>query len=336
MKRDKVIRIARRGNGLIVHKVNVENKRLVQLSEIADEEKPFYEWIEHIFQEYYNDSGSLHELLMDATIEDISKLITKAMNAEKDGTVPSLVDGVGRVYAHKKAVFFFFAWLIRDAPAQRLNPLIKRMRELDDSKITTMELQVDTLAELIFEYKQVVRSFEWDNFRDILINRLEGSRRSLKGHEKENIVRTALFKAIQTYYKINSDYGNFTEFELRNKQFSIGQDTIDVSAIFKNPDFGEELNLLIPVKSRETQGGGHANLFSRDIVTAIKRINEEMTGNKRFVVVIIAENWSENEISEISEIVDMIFHFDMNPNDFSIFEKEEQRALNRYIKEILN
>ena len=213
---------------------------------------------------------------------------------------PLLFDGIGRVYPHTKACFYFFAWMIRDAPQQRLSPLISRMQKLE--RVSRHTAQITALAELFFEYRTVVRSFEWQAVREIVIDRLEGSRRSISGHHLEANVRTSLITAIQHYYSIYGNYGSFKKVNIADAQIKIGRHTIDVSAVLVPKVGPNPVRLLIPVKTRETEGGGHAHLFTRDIVTAINDIKAEI-GSHHIVVVIIAENWSASEIAANPKVV---------------------------------
>lgn len=320
-------------SSLMVQQVNIAHYRLVQLSDLADQEKPFYDWIEKYAGNMFNTSKSLDYILRNKSLDEISNLISEIMNAEEDN-LPVLYDGGGRPYEFKKAVYFFFAWLIRDAPQQRLSPLISRMRKLSDKKLITSELQIESLANLIVKYRSNVKTFEWSSIRDVLISRLEGSRRSLKGHNIETVVRSATASALQTYFRNNSNYGVYKKVNLVGKQIKIGNDTIDVSINLTDKE-NNMSHLYIPVKSRETEGGGHAHLFSRDIITAINNISK-VDPSAKFIVVIIAENWDEKELKTISNHIDIIFHFDMNPNEFQSFDESSQEMLNKYIKELLD
>jgi hypothetical protein len=58
--------------------------------------------------------------------------------------------------------------------------------------------------------------------------------------------------------------------------------------------------------------------------------------NPHIVVVIIAENWSPEELITIDKTIDIIFHFNMNPNKFIGFDEESQRKLNKYIESLFN
>ncbi len=69
--------------------------------------------------------------------------------------------------------------------------------------------ETDTLVELILEYRSCVRSFDWLTVREVVIDSLEGSRRSIKGHHLEASVRTALITAFQNYFAIYGNFGNF-------------------------------------------------------------------------------------------------------------------------------
>jgi hypothetical protein len=62
--------------------------------------------------------------------------------------------------------------------------------------------ETDALVELIYQYRSIVKTFEWHTIREIIIDRLEGSRRSISGHKIEASVRTSFVAAIQYYYSI--------------------------------------------------------------------------------------------------------------------------------------
>ena len=133
---------------------------------------------------------------------------------------------------------------------------------------------------------------------------------------------------------IYGNYGKFKKVEIADKQIKVGKHTIDVSANLM-PKIGNNMTrLLIPVKTRETEGGGHSHLFTRDIITAISDIKREIK-DYHIVVIIIAENWSASEIRTIDNEIDMIFHFNMSPNKFIGFDEEAQVKFNKYIETIL-
>jgi hypothetical protein len=236
---------------LIVHQVNISHYRLVELAKLADQAKPFFDWVEKKAKKTTGSHKGLSEILLTSSKKQIKDIIAECYQAD-EGSCPLLFDGIGRVYKHPKACFFFFAWLVRDAPQQRLAPLISRMQKADD--ISKLVAETDTLVALITEYRGVVRSFDWSVVREVFIDRLEGSRRSISGHRLEANVRTSLITAIQHFYSIHNNYGKFSRVDIAEKQIKIGQHSIDISAEFIPKNGGEPLKILIPVKTRETEG----------------------------------------------------------------------------------
>lgn len=312
---------------IVVHQVNIAHYRLVELSKLADQAKPFYDWVEKVAKRVTGYNKTLSEILFVSDKSQISQIISSCyLNAQEEP--PFLFDGIGRVYKHYKACFYFFAWIIRDAPQQRLVPLVSRMQKLDG--IEKMIAETDTLVELIYQYRDIVKTFEWQTIREIIIDRLEGSRRSISGHRIESSVRTSFVAAIQYYYSIFGHFGRFKKIEFADKQTKIGRHTIDVSAQLTPKIMAPVERILIPVKTRETEGGGHSHLFTRDIISAISDIKNDIP-NPHIIAVIIAENWSSDELLTIDQSIDMVFHFNMNPNQFFGFDDDSQQKLNKYI-----
>lgn len=317
---------------LIVHQVNITHYRLVELSKLADQAKPFYDWVERIAKKQTGSQKSLNEIILQASKESLSDIILYCYN-ETDENRPLLFDGIGRVYPHAKACFYFFDWIIKDAPQQRLAPLIARMRKLED--IDKVIAETDTLVELIYEYKSYAKSFEWLTIREVIIDRLEGSRRSIKGHHLEASVRTALITSFQHYFSIYGNYGKYKKVKIADKQIKIGNHTVDVSAELIPLDGSPGETLLMPIKTRETEGGGHAHIFTRDIIAAVRELKED--SNKYYMTaVIIAQNWSASELGNIDDQIDLVFHFDMSPNKFNGFDEDSQIRMNKYIEGVLN
>lgn len=318
-------------NKLIVHQVNIAHYRLIELSKLADQAKPFYDWIEKQARRVTGSHKNLNEILLQCSKDDLARVIDTCYSDTTDEK-PLLFDGIGRVYPHPKACFYFFAWMVRDAPQQRLSPLIARMRRADN--VSRLTAEMDSLVELIFEYKTLVRSFDWLAVREVVFDRLEGSRRSISGHHVETYVRTSLITALQYFYSIHGNYGKYRKAEIADKQIKIGKHTVDVSAELIPKSGGAPVKLLIPVKTRETEGGGHSHLFSRDIITAISDLRQE-AANCHVVAVIVAENWAPAEITTIGAQIDAIFHFNMSPNSFVGFDEDAQIRLNKYMASIL-
>lgn len=281
----------------------------------------------------------LNQIIMSATKKQIKSIIA-ACYSEVEEKRPLLFDGIGRVYPHSKACFYFFAWMIRDAPQQRLAPLIARMRKQTRKRkqkvLQKVDAETETLVELIFEYRSYVRSFDWLTVREVVIDRLEGSRRSIKGHHLEATVRTALITAFQNYYAIYGNYGKYyKKVSIADKQIKIGSHTIDFSAVLTSFDGESTEKILLPIKTRETEGGGHAHLFTRDIMAAVSDLKSD-DSSYHILAVIIAQNWSISELGTINAKIDRVFHFNLNPNNFLGFDNETQIKLNKYIQGVLN
>jgi hypothetical protein len=316
---------------LVVHQVNIAHYRLIELTRLADQAKPFYDWVERQAKRITGSHKPLSEILLSCSETEVRQIVLACYLDERDEK-PFLFDGIGRVYPHAKACFYFFAWMIRDAPQQRLAPLITRMQRLD--QVPRLTAQADALVGLIVEYRTAVRSFEWQAIREIVVDRLEGSRRSISGHHSEANVRTGLITAIQHFYSVYGNYGRFRRVEIASTQIKAGRHTIDISAELTPRQGTQKTNLLILVKTRETEGGGHAHLFTRDLATAINDIKVELE-DSHIVVVIVAENWSGTEIETLGGQIDKVFHFNMSSNRFVGFDDVSQIEFNKYVAEIL-
>jgi hypothetical protein len=313
---------------LIIEGVDITHSRLVDLTRLADQAEAFYDWVTVQFQRTLERSDSLDSILRTASEEEIRAGITVCYEAAGGPNLPILFDGVGRSYPHAKGCYYFFAWLIRDAPTQRLGPLIQRM--VRRSRRARVEMEIHALAALIRKYRNNVKTFSWMAIREIVLDRLEGSRRSIRGHEKEAVVRTALITAIQSYYTQHGNYGIYAGIEIPTGQITIGNETFDVSANLLNDERQCVRRILVPIKTRETEGGGHAHLFSRDITSAINAARLD-NSEDHLVAVIVARNWSDREAQSIRKKVDHAAIFDLSPNDFSAFSDEEQARLNGFI-----
>ena len=317
---------------IVVHTINITHARLIALSGLAEQAKPFYDWVERKSKAVTSSHKSLGEILLEASLDEIKRIIS-ACYADTQPDKPFLFDGIGRMYPHAKACFYFWAWMIRDAPQQRLKPLIAKMRKAEG--ISAFIAEVDSLSALIYAYRGIVKSFEWAAMREIVIDRLEGSRRSISGHSQETILRTSLVTALQAYYAAHLHYGKYRDVTIADTQTRIGRHTVDLSVSMTHILSNQPRHLFIPVKSRETEGGGHSHIFTRDILTAIREIKLEYP-DSHVAVVIIAENWSSDEMGSISGLVDTVFHFQQNPNTFLGVDDSAQIRLNRYIGDILN
>jgi len=318
---------------LTVEGVDVSHSRLVELTNLADQAQAFYEWVEERFQLALSRREPLGQILLTATAGEIKRAMLDCYKPSDSGKLPLLFDGVGRTYKHEKACYYFFSWIIRDAPQQRLGPLIGRI--LKNSKRKRVEIEVQVIASLICKYRSNVKTFSWEAVREVFVERLEGSRRSLQGHRKEAVVRTALLTAFQGYFTRHGGYGKFTSVKVADRQIAIGKQTFDVSAELSNERGQVIRRILVPVKTRETEGGGHAHLYSRDIAPAIAAIRND-NSDDYLVVIIGAQNWSVREAEEIRSKVDHVAVFEINPSAFSEFGSTEQQRLNNFVAAVLD
>lgn len=318
---------------LIIAGVDVSHSRLVDLTKLADQALPFYEWIEERFQEVLKSKASFDEILCTAEVDQIRTAMGVCYTSPVNSNLPMLFDGIGRSYSHQKACYYFFSWIIRDAPQQRLGPLIQRITKTSDKRRT--EVEIEALTALIIKYRHNVKTFAWSAIREVIIDRLEGSRRSIKGQAKESVVRTALIAAIQNFYQSHNNYGMFSGIQIPDKQVTIGTETFDVTANLLDHRRQPVRRILMPVKTRETEGGGHSHLFTRDILSAINAARYD-NPNDIVVPVIVARNWSKREADMIRSKVDHATIFNLSPNDFNAFSSEEQRKLDDFMASVLD
>ena len=318
---------------LDLHGVDIAHSRLPELAKLADAARPFYDWVEGIFLSNAPDATSLSECLLTQSFEDIERsILTCYRSGEGDG-VPALFDGVGRQYPHRKACYYFLAWLLRDAPQQRLLPMLARASKNSPAGVQRLEIQAEALATLFIAYRGALGTFSWDAIREVVMDRLEGSRRSIKGHMQEVVVRTAISAALQAHFDANGNYGRFKRVAVANGEIRVGNETFDVSVLLEGAD-GYTERILIPVKSRETEGGGHSHLFTRDINSAINAVRS--AGSADWIVAfIIAQNWAPREREHVASVCDYSVSLEMSPTAFDTLLDSEQRSLDEFVSHIL-
>ena len=88
----------------------------------------------------------------------------------------------------------------------------------------------------------------------------------------------------------------------------IGDETYDVQVA------GGGGSILLPVKTRETMGGGHSLLFTRDIYKSVLVATEN---GYRCVPIVIAESWTGNLDDLKSELY---IYIQANPNQVAAIE----------------
>ena len=270
----------------------IENIRLRELVAVVGENRIFFE----DFVDFLEGEGfpSLQDFVNSDDNEKALLTISRYLSRRSDAR---LFDGLGKPYHNSKARWFFLSWLFRDAPAQRLGPLVQHVQGK-----TPLERKANLLNELRKHVGPLFpnpASWEWPAIAEVLITRLEGSRRALKGTLFEAVVRRVLVDVF-TKYQI--------ELKIGDKQITVDDETYDV------PVYGMTETLLIPVKTRETMGGGHALLFTRDIH---KSVAVAETAGHRCLPIIIAESWS-GKLEELA--CEYFVYIQANPNQVASVE----------------
>lgn len=321
---------------LNLYGVDFNHLRLSELVKLADQAEPFYLWAEKIFRQMSGRADSLEKIIRVEERTVLEAAILRCFESADESGTPKLFNGVGVPYPHSRACYFFFAWLIRDAATQRLSPLISKAFKHYKAKFSTrkrIELESEVFSHLLTNYRDELSFFSWPVVREVLISRLEGSRRAARGSQIELTIRTALAQSITYFYKVHGNYGQFIDVTIHEKPLKVNNRTYDVVAELVREDKSTQY-FVLPVKTRETQGGGHAHLFTRDIEQANIDIRN-IYPDALISPVVIAENWSENEKDLQRVGYDELFHFSVNPNRFAGFTDKEQIKLNRLVERIL-
>ena len=244
----------------------IENIRLKELVAITNANKPFHdELLEFLRGEGYL---NLHAFVKEPSGERATAALAKYLG---QASAAQLFDGLGRPYAQAKARWYLLAWILRDAPTQRLEPLLEKAKR-DEMPAQRARL-LNAIRAFVGPLFPNDESWTWPVIAEVMLARLEGSRRALKGALFEEIVRR-LLEELFNKAKLSLKVGD--------KQVRIKDETYDVQVI------GKKGSILVPIKTRETMGGGHAMLFTRDIYKSISVAQEN--GHK-CIPIVVAESW---------------------------------------------
>jgi len=281
----------------------IENLRLRDLVAIVKQNQAFYsEFLEFLKGRGYKDIHAFVNERVDARAIAVLEDYLSGQPQAK------LYDGLGRPYSDTVAKWYFLAWILRDAPAQRLAPLLRTVEgdSLDRKKANLL----NQLRKFVGPLFPEAGKWEWPVLSEIMLTRLEGSRRALKGSHFEDLVRQ-LLRNIFSSHKLKLKVGG--------KETRIKEETYDVQITSKSRA------ILIPVKTRETMGGGHANLFTRDIFKSISVAHEN---GYECIPIIIAESWAGDLKSLKCE---HYIYIRANPNQ----TKEVRESLNKALLDLL-
>ncbi len=270
----------------------IDNLRLQELVAVVDRNKAFFDAFSVFLQE--QGYANVYSFIGEADESRARRVLTKYLAADFPA---QLFDGLGRPYADAKAKWYFLAWLLRDAPAQRLEPLLRSYEggSIDEKKANL----INHLRQFVGPLFPSADRWEWPVLAEVMLARLEGSRRALKGTRFEALVRAILNKVFKA---------NHIRLVVGEKQVTINDETYDVQVIAENK------TILMPVKTRETMGGGHANLFTRDIHKSVGIAKEN---GYECIPIVIAESWSGNLAGLDCE---HLVHIKANPNQLTAIE----------------
>lgn len=312
----------------VIDGIDIQHIRLVELTRLADQAKPFYDWVEAMFQRTLANPNFLEAILLSATGEQIQWGMYACFTAT---SAPTLFDGVGRSYDHATACFYFFAWIIRDAPKQRLEPIIRRIMRVRSRPL--MNVRIEVLSTLIVKYRHDVKYFSWVAIREVIIDRLEGSRRAIRGRERESIIRLAFITAIQSYFDLHKSYGIYTAVQISSTPPRISGQSIDIGVeLWENQVVKRQI--LASIKTRETEGGGHAILFARDVLSAIRTIKAARPEDF-LVLITVALNWSSHEAESVIGAADLVLHIPIAVDNLVAVPDRQQEALTAFVHGIL-
>ena len=268
------------------------NLRLKELVAIVRENERFYQdFVEFLREAGYN---SVLEFVQEPSDEKAAETMSTYLSRANE---VKLYDGLLRPYSNSKAKWFFLAWLLRDAATQRLQPLLKTVPG---------ETAIERKAYLLNEVRKFVgplfpqaASWEWPAVSEVMLARLEGSRRALKGTLFEEVVRRNLRDLIKRHG---------LRVKVEEKQVKIGDETYDVQVT------GKTGSVLLPVKTRETMGGGHSLLFTRDIYKSILVATDS---GYTCVPIVIAESWG-GDLNDLKS--ELYIYIQANPNQVAVVE----------------
>lgn len=270
----------------------LHNLRLRELVAVVRENQQFYQdFVDFLEQEGYN---SVLDFVQEPSDERAAGTIGRYLNRSSE---VRLYDGLLRPYSNSRAKWFFLSWLLRDAATQRLQPLLNAV---PGNTITERRTYlINEIRKFVAPLFPLSENWEWPAISEVMLSRLEGSRRALKGTLFEGIVRRCMENLI-------SDHE--LPLQVAKTQVKIEDETYDVQVT------GNAGTILIPVKTRETMGGGHSLLFTRDIYKSIL-----VASNQGYVCVpiVIAESWS-GDLEELSS--ELYIYIQANPNQVAVVE----------------
>ncbi len=270
-----------------------ENIRLKELAIITNLNKPFFDdFISFLINEGY---AELHVFVIEKDCSNAERAIKKYLDRKSPQGL-KLYDGIARPYPEDKAKWLLLGWIFRDAPEQRLKGFLSSLSGTPNERKAKLLNQVRQYVATVLPAPE---RWDWIPIFEVIIDRLEGSRRAIKGNLFEEVVRRSLNEIFAR---------NGINLAIEKHQIKLSSETYDIKVS------GSQGTILIPVKTRETMGGGHALLFTRDIHKAIDVASE---AGYNCIPIIIAESWT-GDLSTLNckEFV----YINQNPNQLNEVE----------------
>ncbi len=119
---------------------------------------------------------------------------------------------------------------------------------------------LNLIREHVSHFLSQPERWNWPTIAEVMSDRLEGSRRAIKGTLFEAIVRrilSELFEQYQLPLKVSE-----VEIRLEGETYDVAVD-------------GPKERILIPVKTRETMGGGHALLLLATFISRYPQLERQ-------------------------------------------------------------
>ena len=152
----------------------LHNLRLRELIAIVRENQRFYQdFVSFLEQEGY---GSILDFVQEQSDERAASTIDRYLNRQSD---VKLYDGLLRPYSNSRAKWFFLAWLLRDAATQRLQPLLRSVP--GNTVIERQTYLINEIRKFVAPLFPEAENWEWPAISEVMLSRLEGSRRALRG-----------------------------------------------------------------------------------------------------------------------------------------------------------
>lgn len=199
-----------------------------------------------------------------------------------------------------KDIKYLFYWMLREG-GQRLEGELQKFTR-QNSSLSTVEALAGFLTELFIQTKVYYESFNWNSIEGTCRERIKRGLDAKGGTEFESIVRESLRQCLAAVQ------GQHSKFPVRHihiypkarllKGF-LGSMTYDVVMDYVTTDKSEH-RIVVPCKGRATMGGGHAAIFTRDLITSSLNIKVKPPEVEAFsppfvVAIVIAEQWGEGE-----------------------------------------